>query len=344
MLVYTNQQSYHMEFERRTLYNLLRLNWLNEPSLAVQPWQVEDYRACSLENLFTRLGEKGFFLDRVSFLALADALETPEDLVDDIFLDGEMDAETQDQIYLLIFEIWRRLVPEKLCLSIFCDELDYQIERYDRGDVNTLESIQDCLANLEVILQDNVDHGGSPREVFESINFRCANDLESFLYDFIADQIDNKNILYASELLEDFMPYVIGIKWFTFLKARVTSAADVPQALALIRHIILEQQKEPDAEFYLEVLSFLAQEGDRDLFVGLVKQTLPLLELEEEFQDILAICAEYFQRLDLDTQEQAVQKILHQRAHIPLDHPFNTQDPHTAEVLKTLENAVPLNH
>lgn len=333
-----------MELERRTLYNLLRLNWLNEPSLAVQPWQVEDYRACSLESLFTRLGEKGFFLDRISFLALADALETPEDLADDLFLDGEMDASTHDQIYLLIYEIWRRLVPEKLCLSIFCDELDYQIERYDRGDVSTLESIQDCLANLEIILQDNVDHGGNPREVFESINHKCANDLESFLYDFIADQIDNQNILYAAELLEDFTPYVKDFKWFILLQARVTASTDIPQALALIRHILLEQQKDPDTEFYLEALSFLAQEGDRDLFVGHIKQTLPLLEVEEEFQDVLAICIEYFHRLDFDTQEQTVQKILQQRAHISSDHPFEKQNPHIAELLKTLESAVPLNH
>ena len=55
-----------MELERRTLYNLLRINWLVDSKLNVQPWQVEDYRALSLETLFHKLQKLGFFLDRVS--------------------------------------------------------------------------------------------------------------------------------------------------------------------------------------------------------------------------------------------------------------------------------------
>lgn len=327
-----------MEIERRTLYNLLRMNWLNEPSLAVQPWQVEDYRVVPLEKLFLRLQNQGFYLDRTSFLALADSLETPEDLTDDLFVEDDTDAETQDKVYLLVYEIWRRLVPEKLCLSIFCDELDHQIDLYDRGGINTLESIQDCLANLEIILQENIDGGGNPQEVFESINLKCANDLEDFLYDFIADQIDNKNHAYASELIEDFSPYVHDLKWFAFLQARVIAFSNGAHANTLIRHIIQEQSQEADPEFYLEILSFLAQEGDKDLFISLVKQTLPLITFEEEFQDLLMICAEYFRRLDLDPQEQIVNKILQQHAKVPLERPFNMQNPHVANLLKTLES------
>lgn len=325
-----------MELERRTLYNLLRINWLMDPSLNVQSWQVEDYRALSLETLFLRLQKQGFFLDRVSFLALADSLETPEDLADDLFIDGDTEAETQDQIYLIIFEIWRRLIPEKLCLSIFCDEFDHQINLYDHGEINSLESIQDAIANLEVILQDNVDEGGDPHEILESINSKCANDLEDFLYDFIADQIDNKNYSYAAELLEDFIPYVSKFKWFALLEARVMAVSNAAKADVLMRHILQDQLQQPDPELCLEILSFLAQEGDKDLFTSLVKHTIPLITIEEEFQDLLSSCAEYFHRLDLETQEKKINKILQQHAQIPLDRSFNKQNPHIADLLNTL--------
>jgi hypothetical protein len=307
-----------------------------DPSLDVQPWQVEDYRTLSLETLFLRLQKQGFYLDRVSFLALADSLETPEDLADDLFIDGDTEAATQDQVYLLVFEIWRRLIPEKLCLSIFCDEFDHQINLYDRGEIKSLEPIQDAIANLEVILQDNVDEGGNHHEILESINLKCANDLEDFLYDFIADQIDNKNYSYAAELLEDFIPYVSKLKWFSLLQVRLIAVSNTAQANILIRHILQEQLQQPDLELYLEILSFLAQEGDKDLFTSLVKHILPLITIEEEFQDLLNSCAEYFHRLDLEPQEQKINKILQQHAQTPLERPFNKQNPHIAELLSIL--------
>ncbi len=54
--------------ERRALYNLLRMNWINEPTLPVESWQVEDYRALSLPDLFGRLKDFNIQLERVSFI------------------------------------------------------------------------------------------------------------------------------------------------------------------------------------------------------------------------------------------------------------------------------------
>ena len=34
-----------MDAERRALYNSLRMHWLLDPNMAVEPWQVEDYRS-----------------------------------------------------------------------------------------------------------------------------------------------------------------------------------------------------------------------------------------------------------------------------------------------------------
>jgi len=47
-----------METERRALYNLLRLNWLRDPSVKVERWQVEDLRSVSTPDLLYRINEE----------------------------------------------------------------------------------------------------------------------------------------------------------------------------------------------------------------------------------------------------------------------------------------------
>lgn len=325
-----------MDMERRALYNLLRMNWLRNPTIAVQAWQVADYREMTADSLFDELGKNNLPLDRVSYQALADEFDTPEELTDHLIADLDIDATGQDKIYLLIFELWRRYIPEKLCLSVFCDELDYQIDLYDREMVTDPEELQDVLAHLAVILDENTDRGEDPREVFESIGGRCANDLETFLYDFIAEQIDNKNELYAGELIDDYYEYIRDVKWFDFLKIRLISSTDMAKANILIRKLLLDKVK-PDPEFNLEVLAFLVQGGDRDLFSNLLKQTLPVITVEEEFQELLSTSADYLHRLDYEKEEMAVQEILKKRIDIPLDKPHNPKAPQVAELLKIIK-------
>lgn len=323
-----------MEIERRTLYNSLRMNWGYDPTIQVEAWQVEDYRKLRLEQIFEKLKEKDIFLDRISFLALAENAQSPEELTDDLLADSDLNALSQDQIYLLIFELWRRFVPEKACLSIFCDELDYQIDLYDRGIAPTAEAIQDALANLQVILDENADEGVQPKEILATINAGCANDIESFLYDFIAEQIDNRNFTYASELLDGFTSYVQDIRWFIFLKARLLAIKDPQEADKLIRNIVDKNNTDPNLELNLEILSILVQGGERDLFVKLVKNTVKNLENEEDFQDLLTISADYYRCLDLEEKENAIQDILKKRSAKSLDGSLKKDDPLISEFLK----------
>src|SRR5947208_7129015 len=120
--------------QRRALYNLLRLNWLRDRSLPVEQWQVENYRNLPIETLFKNLTHLEINSDRISFLSLTEEFDNPEELTEAFFTDNSPDPKKFDQAYLNIFELWRRLVPEKLCLSIFGDELDYQIDLYDQGE------------------------------------------------------------------------------------------------------------------------------------------------------------------------------------------------------------------
>ncbi len=326
-----------MQIERRALYNSLRMNWLWNPSLPVEQWQVENYRSFSIEMLFERLNKFQIVLDKANFLALVENAESPEDLTDDLLADSELDNETQDRIYLLIFELWRRLSPEKQSLSIFCDELDHQVFLFDNGQTTSIEDLQDAIANLEVILDENSDSGVDPATAFETLSSGCANDLETFLYDYISEQIDNENYSYASDLIEGFSEYVSDVRWFEFLRAQVTATTDSKAANDIIRSLVKKIAKNPDFEFAVEMLSFLSQSGERDVFQTLLKTSLPLAVSEEDFKEILTFSADYFARLDLDKEEHRIQKIIQSRQHILPQAKFNPKDPQVSELLKISE-------
>ena len=287
--------------ERRALYNLLRMNWLNDPSLVVEAWQVEDYRSLALSTLFDRLKEFDIPLDEGSFLANAEEYDSPEDLTEAIVHNQSLDAAQEDQIYLAIFELWRRLMNEKPSLSILCDELDHLIYVYDAYPEENFLALQDALGYFIQMLNENVDEGLPPDQTFQLISRYFANDIETFLYDFILIQIDQGNESYAQDLLSDFEPFLGEDKWFKLLRMRLLSQTHPKGCLKLIQLILEEHLEEHDLEFNLEFLSFLSAAPDIGSFDFLLQQTLPLIQKEEDFHDLLAIIVDHlhdFNRLD----------------------------------------------
>lgn len=325
-----------MEIEKRALYNLLRMNWLNDPSIKVEPWQVEDYRSLSMRELLQTLEVCGIHMDQQCFLTYAEHAESPEELTEMLLEDSSLEPMEQDEIYLLIFELWRRLLPERLCFSVFCDELDHQIFLYDKGDISAAESIQDAIANLQMIMDENSDQGLNPYEIFESVSVVCANDLESFLYDYIADQIDSGNIPYASELVDGLSQYLKGSKWFDLLKIRILEDSDYEAAHEELRKLVQRVVKDDDLAFNLEVLSFIIQGGEKGEFNKMVRKTVPLLRKEEDFLDLLAICCDFYRCLDEDQREQQVQNLIDNRADKGFQKPINPNDEDLAKLLKII--------
>lgn len=299
--------------QTKALYNLLRLNVQEDPSIPHERWAVEDLRKSSLEDLFSRLTSQGVFLEKELFLQFAEDSDTPEDLAEVLLADSS-DPSLHDPLYLLIFEIWRRLIPQKTSLSIFCDELDRLIELYDQNGLGSDEPLQDALANLQEVFDENVDDGVDPKEIFSSIGKFCAHDIEDFLYDYISDVLDSGNPLYASELIDGFFPYIPDPVWFEILKARLVASTDVSEANLLIAQLL---KKKLSLSPLLEILNFLATAGDKSLFVSAAKKAIPLLETEEEFQAMLVIVSDYYRLLDLDLLEESVQKIMKKRKSAP---------------------------
>ncbi|KAF3363272.1 Uncharacterized protein PHSC3_000162 [Chlamydiales bacterium STE3] len=306
--------------ERRALYNTLRMSWQLDSQLAVQPWQVENYRNLSLEELFQRLQNQRINVDRFTFVKLSENCDSPEEMTELLSQEEDQD-ENYDKVYLAVFELWRRLIPGKQSLSIFCDELDYQIHLYDSGQTETAEGIEDAIANLQIMLED-ADGGLEAKNLFSSIANGCANDIEDFLYDYIQVQIEHQNDLYAQELIEGFSPHVQDRKWFDFLKAEILYVSDQEAAIKLLEGLV-KGKKEQDLEFNFEILSFLAKIGKDKLFKSLAKQTFALLELEEDFIDFANICADFFHFSDHDEVEQVIHEYLATRKKKPAEASFD---------------------
>lgn len=292
--------------QTKALYNLLRLKAAEDPTLKVDPWVLEELRKVRTEGLFSRLKDVSVRLDKNRFIELANQCDTPEDLSELLLPDGAS-PEVKDPFYLIVFELWRRLLPEKQSLSIFFDELDYRINLYDEEKLESDELIQDALANLLEILDENTDAGADPEDVFVAISDYCAHDLETFIYDYILELLDGDNTIYASELIEDFSPYVGKALWFEFLRIRLLSFSDIGQANANM-HGLLEN--EIDLVLLFEIIRFLSTTGEHELFKQSVKKALPQLTNQEELIEIMSMIADYYRSLDQDELEKATRELM----------------------------------
>lgn len=298
-----------MEFKGRSIYNLLKISLKEDPKIQAEPWQVRDYRKLSEEDLIFLLKDLRISLTRESFLLYAETCDTPEDLLDFLWLDEE-DIEGQEKAYLALFELWRRWLPQKQSLSVFCDELDELISAYDEDRLEDEEKLQMALSELEDILDQGVDHGADPQEIFQSVMRYMAHDLEEFLYDYIVDLMNASNETYASELIDGMGPYVVEKKWFDLLKARLFSLENSPETSIFVARVLEQTEEDPDIEFLLEMASFLVQREDLSLFLDCIERSLPLVEEKEDVQEILKLISEVFLYMDKENQVAKVSGLM----------------------------------
>ncbi len=314
-----------MELKGKALFNLLRMSWIDDRNPHVKQWQIEDLQNVSIEELFSNLKSLGVILDEQSFNLYAENCSSPEELVDCVFLEEE-DSEDKDRVYLILFELWKRLLPEKMCLSVFCDGLDQLIDFYDQGVLEDEEALQRALSFLQDLLDDISDKSGSKQSIFAEIASYCAHDLENFICDYIWDQIDEGNLLYGSELLDAFFDYSGDKRRFDLLRAKLFAFSDLEESNILYGRILEELSDQPDVDLLLRVAESLIHHGDVRLFMQAIRQALPLLEREEQLQNLLIIVAEYYRCLDRDVEEALVKSLLQERALHSVDKPIDPKD------------------
>jgi hypothetical protein len=326
-----------MQLQIKALYNLLRSNWLEDPNMKVDSWQVEDLRDLPVDVLFERLKDFGIPLTKESFFLYAENCNSPEELADCVWIDEE-DLIGYDRAYLVLFELWRRLLPQKQSLSLFCDELDRNIALYDEGALENEEALQACLEDLEDILDAHVEQGLDPQEVMTQVSHYCAHDLETFIYDYIAEQIDTENELYASELLDGFLPYVKDTEWFEFLEVRLLAVSDEDKAFTQLQTILEQIEEQPDLHLLFEIGHFLVQKGAAKLFRKIVVMAIQAVETEKEYQDLLQLVVDYYHFADSQEEETAVKKLIVKREKKNHSQGFVSSDPGVKELEALLED------
>ena len=298
-----------METQQKALYNSLRLTWLQEQNLAIEPWKVEDLRAVDLETLFKRLESRELYLDRTTLKSYIDQSESPEALTEELTLDQELSPEEQDQLYLVVFELWRRLAPEKPSISILLDELDHQIFLYDQGK-GKIDALEEALFQLLEVLEENVDAGIEPKEAFCAVSEYAASNIEEFLCDYIAEKIEAKDMAGAEELLEKFMPFMQDTRWFKLLEARRLIEKDEAQAIQLIESIFASNKGVDALDFDFEMLAVLIQGSNEALFFKIVRHALQLIEEQEDCEELLYIVADFFRCADDEARQAKVEALI----------------------------------
>ncbi|NGX34530.1 MAG: hypothetical protein K1060chlam1_00883 [Candidatus Anoxychlamydiales bacterium] len=313
-----------MQFQTKALYNFLRFTSYHNKSIKVKKWQIEDLRVLKLEKLFEKLKNLDLNLDKECFLKYGEQVDSPEEMVDVLALEKE--GEIKDQIYLILFELYRRFLSEKRCISIFSDELDHRIFLYDTNQLHNDELLQNSLANLKNILDSNVDLGIDQKEAFKNFLQYLAHDLENFLFDYISDQIDAKNEVYALELIDSFYPYISKNIWFDFLRAKLKAAENISYSNEIIEKILSNLKLKPNLDLQFRILKFMVGHGDRNLFFKILKQTTEHLKKESEFKEVLNVLADFYQRLDREDLEKKILDMIDKRSKIKNDQNIKKQE------------------
>ncbi len=320
-----------MKLQTRALYNLVRFGALEDPTLPAEPWQVEDLRTLPEEELFERLKKFGIKLDKQHFIAYTEQVDSPEELTE-ILCDEEREEKSLDQLYLLLFELWRRLVPDKQSLSIFCDELDRLFFLYDQDRIEEEEPLQEALSELEHLLDQGVDQGKEPEPFFLEVMSYCAHDASLFVRDYILDQILRGETLYASELIDGFNSYLPYPKWFAFFRSALLFETEEEEAMAHLEGLL----EQADLELLLAIADFLSRRGDPRLFVVAIRRARALIALERDFQELLALSCQFCQLFGKEKASEVFEKLLADRQDRSFDQALDPADP----VLATYDQLV----
>lgn len=254
-----------MEFNGRGFYNTLKFS----SSKQAESWQIEDLTKLDIPTLFMRLKKLGIELSQESFLQFVNQTEGPEELAD--VLSEEEDPKLYEMIYLLVFELWKRLAKDKETLSIFCDRLDQLIFSYE-DQAEVVDDLVNMLTELKKIFESLNVQGLSYKDCYGHIASFMAQDLESFIYDFISDLIASGEDTKAFDLLFGLYDFMHDKLKFDMLKASL-NILENPEETESVFDNVIEKLFEHKKHAALVDAIYFAHEA------GLVKKSVNLAHL-----------------------------------------------------------------
>ncbi len=294
----------------KALYNLLRLYREESGNNSVCHWQVLDYRSLSKDDLFKMFSDLDVKLNQELFESYAVYWDTPEEFTEALVGDV-LDDQCRDQLYLISFELWRRLRPDRRSLSIFFDDLDFAISLYDQDQ--EMGNLKNLFIELQGIIEDQIDKRLGVEEIHSFLAQYCAHDIEKFLYDFTADQIDLENYFYAKELLEDFQEFFLNKNQFNFLNFRLIRLSDEEQAKEILTKVIRKLEEDSDLELYLDLLTSIANIPYRNILHEVKNQYLIHVQNEEDLLDFLFVLEEAYKVIGYPECQAKVSEVLEAR-------------------------------
>lgn len=293
---------------------------------------MKNFKSHTTDQLLKDLQIFGVKLDSFTFQTLAEKYDSPEEM--SYTLLGAQ--EPNPYICILIFELWKRLLPEKRSLSIFCDELEHLIALYNGGQSTHLNELMDALAYMQHILDQSVDEGANPIAAFHTLQSYCSTDLEAFLFSFIHDQIEEGDAPYAKELIEGFSRYMSQTQLFKYLAIRIEIEDDPNAGFTKMEEFLAKLDAQTPKEFVDEILSFLAESGNHSLFYEFTQKAISWIKEEVDFKILLEICYHHYKALDLQQPALMIAKLSEKRASVAKETPFSQQDADLESLKKIL--------
>jgi hypothetical protein len=321
-----------MKKEIKAHANLLKAQVAWDPSTPHEKWMVEDLSAVSDKNLLKRLEDLKVPVSSTNLKKYLEEIETPEDFLEAVTLETD-GPEKVENVYLILFELFKRHAPKKESLSIFADELDSLIQKYEATSGRNWAEIVPHLKQLVHILRENLSGVKNPSEVLEKLSRHFAYDLEGFIYDFIADLIDSSQEVLAEEFIELFFDYLTKPYWFNLLEYYLKGADE--ERLENLSDLAIETK---DFEFSLEVLHVLKEE-ESDRFFPLLSHTVDFSKEEADFVELLTVAQEFFEEKDRLREMMEIKKILDSRSQIDEKRRLHPQDAACSHFKKIVERA-----
>lgn len=304
--------------ETKALYNSLRMMGRRMKLSPQDSWKVADWRGRESTALFNELKEMGVVLDPPLFYQWAAHCETPEDLFDFLFMEegeesAEWEEERKDHLYLLLFELWRRLVPEKRSLSLVADEIDHVLFAFDSGKEMVDEEMENALEEWVRLLNRLHDEEGlSAKEALHAIEPHFAHSVPDCIIDFLLDVSERGESERYGPLFEKVRPFLtLEPLWAKIVELRFCLREDmtlVNKKLGdLVAHVLTTPDVECEVIFALCDISLKLERGE--LFLRLLERVAPCLQEQEDVEVVVHLLADFLEERPLPALKASLESL-----------------------------------
>lgn len=302
------------KLETKAFYNSLRMLGSNVSRMS-QDWKAADWRERELDGLFDELKQMGIVFDTSLFYQWAAHCETPEELVDFLSMEeevetGEWEEERKDRLYLILFELWRRLVPEKRSLSLVADEIDHVIFAFDSGKEFLDEEIENALEEWIRLLNRLQDEGLSVREALQAIEPYFAHCVPEFAIDFLLDVSERGESERYISLFEKVRPFLTSEPlWAKIIELKFCLRDDIPllnkKLGDLVAHVLTTTNVESEVIFALcDIALKLKRE---ELFLRLLEKVVPCLQEKDDVNVVVHLLTDFLEENPFSSLKAALE-------------------------------------